>query len=239
MKLIVSGAMPTMERLAQLPESPAVLGHLWTPATANSLARQDRTGLEWACDNAAFGDQWSTEAFQAAVFDKIAVLTAGKGRPPLFVPAPDVVGDSKATAIMFEVWEPTLALAGVPLAFVAQDGAERQMLPWDRFSWLFVGGTRTYASGQWGEGPYTEWKESKAAADLIGEAKRRGKRVHVGRVNSLRRMKHFYDLQVDTVDGSSFSMFPDTYIPKFIEAISCWNNGRPTPTIKRVRKPKV
>ncbi len=218
MRLLISGATKSMERFAADPAIAPHVGHLWTPATGNSLDRVCGTGLPWAADNAAFGDQWDTEAFQKAAFLK--VVSAPK--PPLFLTVPDVVADSRATRDLFDIWQPLLALTRVPLAFVLQDGSENQLLPWDQFDTVFIGGSRRYASGIWGKGPFTEWKESKAAADLIREAKRRGKKVHAGRVNGLKRLRHFYDLDVDTADGSSLSMFPDTWVPRFVAALREW-----------------
>ena len=46
----------------------------------------------------------------------------------------------------------------------------------------------------------------------IIEAKERGKLVHVGRVNSLKRIQHFAPLGVDTCDGSGFSAWGDKRI---------------------------
>jgi hypothetical protein len=209
-----------MERFAADPAVAPHVGHLWTPATGNALARVCDTGLPWAADNAAFGEQWDTEAFQKAAFLK---LMAAPTRP-LFLTVPDVVADSRATLDLFLVWHKLLSVTRLPLAFVLQDGSEDQQLPWDLFSWVFVGGSRRYLSGQWGRGPYVEWKESAAAADLIREAKRRGKKVHAGRVNGLKRLRHFHDLGVDTADGSSLSMYPDTWVPKFVAALREWNS---------------
>jgi hypothetical protein len=213
-----------MERFAADPEVAPYIGHLWTPATGNSLDRQAQTGLVWASDNAAFGAQWNAEAFQKAVLLKIPASIANGNSRPLFVPCPDVVGDSRATLDLFHVWGPTMRAAGLSLAFVLQDGSENQLLPWSMIDAVFVGGSRRYLSGVWGKGPFTEWKESKAAADLIREAKRRGKKVHAGRVNGLKRLRHFYDLGVDTADGSSLSMYPDTWVPKFVNALRVWQS---------------
>jgi hypothetical protein len=143
---------------------------------------------------------------------------------PLFLTVPDVVADSRATLDLFRIWQPLLAPTRLPLALVLQDGSENQQLPWDLFEWVFVGGSRRYLSGQWGRGPYVEWKESDAAGDLIRGAKRRGKRVHAGRVNGLKRLRHFFDLGVDTADGSSLSMYADTWVPKFVDALRGWKN---------------
>jgi hypothetical protein len=215
-----------MERFAADPAVAPYVGHLWTPATGNSLARVCETGLPWAADNAAFGEQWDCEAFQKAAFLK---LMAAPTRP-LFLTVPDVVADSRATLRLFHIWHRFLSCTRLSLAFVLQDGSEDQQLPWDLFSWVFVGGSRRYLSGQWGRGPFTEWKESKAAADLIREAKRRGKRVHAGRVNGLKRLRHFFDLGVDTADGPSLSMYADTWVPKFVAALrECQHDARSTP----------
>ena len=82
----------------------------------------------------------------------------------------------------------------LPLAFVAQNAAEDLDLPWDRFVCLFLGGT-------------TDWKLSAAARDLAAEATRRGKLLHMGRVNSDKRLRYAYDLRCDTIDGTSYSRF--------------------------------
>jgi len=216
-----------MERFATNPEIAPLIGHLWTPATGNDVVRQSRTRLPWACDNAAFGQQWDAERFQKAILFKVHNCPVR----PLFVPVPDVVGDSRATLDLFFVWGPIMRAASLPLALVLQDGSENQLLPWHLFDTVFVGGSRRYLSGTWGRGPYVEWKESKAAADLIREAKRRGKRVHAGRVNGLKRLRHFHDLDVDTADGSSLSMYPDTWVPKFASALREWQNDAGSPLL--------
>ena len=226
MRLLISGATKSMERFATDPEVAPHIGHLWTPATGNSLDRVCGTGLPWAADNAAFGEQWDCEAFQKAAFLKVVSAPTR----PMFLTVPDVVADCRATLDLFDIWQPLLALTQVPLAFVLQDGSENQQLPWNLFNWVFVGGSRKYSSGQWGQGPYVEWKESEAAADLIREAKRRGKRVHAGRVNGLKRLRHFFDLDVDTADGSSLSMYPDTWVPKFVQALRKWRNDARSPS---------
>ena len=223
-KLLISGQTKSMERFAKDPELAPYIGHLWTPATGNSLSRQAATGLQWACDNAAFGDQWDTEAFEKAVLAKLAACPVA----PMFVPAPDVVGDAVATLVLFEIWlKACLEFAGVRLALVLQDGCEDQLLPWDQFDWVFVGGSRKHPDGRrfmrGDKGPYVEWKESKAAADMIREAKKRGKKVHAGRVNGMKRLRHFYDLNADTYDGSSFSMYADTWVPQFVAAVKQWD----------------
>lgn len=80
-------------------------------------------------------------------------------------------------------------------------------ISWDRFDWLFIGGT-------------TEWKLSQAVENLIDEAKRQGKKVHVGRVNSRQRFRRFVTLGADTADGTYLKFGPDTNLPKLLS----WTN---------------
>jgi hypothetical protein len=61
-------------------------------------------------------------------------------------------------------------------------------------------------------GGSTNWKEGPLVLPFIAEEKRQGKWVHVGRVNSLRRIKRFAELGADSFDGSGFSAWGDKRI---------------------------
>jgi hypothetical protein len=37
-------------------------------------------------------------------------------------------------------------------------------------------------------------------------------------------LRHFYDLDVDTADGSSLSMYADTWVPKFVSVLRDWKD---------------
>jgi len=143
----------------------------------------------WACDNEVFADKFTDGRY----FGHLERLSAWRGHC-LFVVAPDVIGDAKATLERYREYAYRCRHFG-PVAFVAQDGQEHLQLP-VAFDWLFIGGS-------------TEWKLGDAAAWCIGEAKRIGKQVHVGRVNSLKRMRHFATLGVDSVDGTFPCREPD------------------------------
>lgn len=205
MRLLVSGATKTMERLAG--RFAGCLGWLTTPAAGNRLdGLIGSSGLPWAIDNGAFSGL-DESAFRS-------LLTKSVGRPGcLFVAVPDVVGNARATLDYFRVWSGEVRASGHPLAFVGQDGAEELEIPWDEFGAWFIGGTTT-------------WKLSRASANLAAEAKRRGKWVHMGRVNSLRRIRTAYDFGCDSVDGTSMSMFGDRYIPKFCRWIESLDSQR-------------
>jgi hypothetical protein len=215
MQLLVSGAMPTVEKLAQL--GTAHLGAFWTPATGNSLDRMEGWGLPYGIDNGCFvlrsdnspaNRRKVLDGFMRYVWVKHWERKAG----PVFVAVPDVVGSHAGTLRSFCGWWPMLSPLDLPLAFVAQNGATPANIPWDLFPALFVGGTAD------DEGD--EWKISPAAAAVMHEAKRRGKWVHVGRVNSRERVRWCVANGADSVDGSGFSYHPDTNIPKGLDWIA-------------------
>lgn len=122
----------------------------------------------------------------------------------LFAAVPDVVGDHNGTLTRFEQYGHDVERAGWPVAFVGQDGATVPTTPWPYFDCYFVGGS-------------TEWKMS-GAFELAAEARRRGKWVHVGRVNSWRRYQQWMH-HADSCDGTLLSYGP----AKNIERIKKWN----------------
>jgi hypothetical protein len=180
--LLVSGATKVMATI----EHPS-LGTLLVPGNGNKPA-----GKPWACDNGAFS------GFREKAFLKM--LGKVRGLPGcLWVAAPDVVCNCPATLALFDKWEPTIREMGFPVALVAQNGLTIAATPWARLDCLFIGGDDAFKLGA-------------ETRSLVTEAKRRGKLVHMGRVNSLRRIRYAYEIGVDSVDGSSFSKFSKRWI---------------------------
>lgn len=155
--------------------------------------------MMWAADNDAFN------GFKPGPFRDM--LRKWQGLPRcLFVACPDVVADWKATHRLFDVWEPEIRHHMLPVAYVTQDGVPREYVPWHRIDAIFVGGTDAHKLGD-------------EAARLTVEAKARRKWVHMGRVNSGKRVMWARDLGVDSIDGTSVSMFTDTHLPTRIEQV--------------------
>lgn len=150
----------------------------------------------WAADNGCFaaGDRFDLGGYLCWL---ATLPTAGC----LFAVAPDVVGDARAT------WErsrrvlPAIRRLGFPAALVAQDGLDVAALDWDAFDCLFVGGTTAY-------------KLSEAAYGAVREAKRRGKWAHMGRVNSLRRLRAASMGGYDSADGTFLKFGPEKNAPR-------------------------
>ncbi len=183
MRILVSGSTKTVAALA--PRWPDHLGILLTPGNWNTVESVVATGLPWGIDNGAYS------GFDPDAFRRLVSRAAGQPRL-LWVACPDVVGDARGTADLFAQWGPELHAFSLPVAFVLQDGQESLPLPCAEA--YFVGGT-------------TAWKLSQAAGDVAAEGKRRGALLHVGRVNSLRRLQTALSIGADSVDGSGYSRF--------------------------------
>jgi hypothetical protein len=121
----------------------------------------------------------------------------------LFAVAPDVVGNAEATYARSLPYLPTVRQLGFPVAFVTQDGCHSDLVPWGQFDWLFVGGSDA-------------WKLSEPSWRLVAEAKQRGLMVHMGRVNSWRRLKACALSGVDSADGTYLAFGPDVNWPKMV-----------------------
>ena len=179
MKFLYDGPAKRLEELQ--PKHPVILGQLLTPLT--SFRYLD---CPFGVDNGAFS------RFDAKRFSTLLKRQLAERSKCLFVAAPDVIGSARRTLEVFDTWGPRLE--GWPVALVLQDGQEDLPVPWPLVAAVFVGGT-------------TEWKMSKAAADLVKTALMVGKHVHVGRVNTPARFKYFADLGANTCDGSGVSRY--------------------------------
>ena len=155
-------------------------------------------GAAWCADNGCFSDRWDEGKWWAFLTDN-----ADRTSSCLFAVAPDVVGDAAATLEKSAPWLPQIRALGYPVAFVAQDGLEVLPVPWDDFDALFIGGS-------------TKWKLGHHAREIAAEAKRRGKWVHMGRVNSERRFRYAAAIGCDSADGTYLTFGPDVNLPKLL-----------------------
>jgi hypothetical protein len=153
-------------------------------------------GWRWAADNDAYSD-WNPDRYRR-------MLDGIWGLPGcLFVTAPDVVGDADRTLELFEEWYDDLNAVLQPLALVAQDGLTTDRVPWRQIDALFIGGT-------------TEFKMGDTARELVAEAQRHGKWVHMGRVNGHRRIRYAKAIGCDSFDGTSLSWFRDRWLLEYL-----------------------
>ena len=193
------------------------LGLLVTPDTAGpgSRARYHdhiRHYPAWAADNGCYAKPERYDGGPGPLLTWLDSFPVAERRRCLFATAPDVlrrtadgtvIGDAAATLEHGLPVLPKIRSLGYPAALVAQDGVEHMALPWDAFDVLFIGGS-------------TEWKLSAAVARLSLLAVVRGKHVHMGRVNSLRRVRIAQDAGCHTVDGTYLAFGPNTNLPKLL-----------------------
>ncbi len=168
----------------------------------------------WAGDNGAFTKAkggFSAEKFRI-MLNRPALLAARSTCQ--FIVAPDklivlpcgtVIGDAQGTLDQFEAWALEIRALGYPVALVAQNGLENLMhlVPWHLVDVLFIGGS-------------TEWKLSSEAAACVMGALMRGKRVHMGRVNSGKRMLRAQAMGCDTADGTFLAFGPTKNLPRLL-----------------------
>lgn len=169
------------------------LGVIETPLQQNRPV----PGAAWIADNGCYG-----KGFRETRWWGWLRQQAGR-RGCVFATAPDVVGDAAATLRRSAPWLPRLRELGYAAAFVGQDGLEDLTVPWDDFDCLFLGGTTT-------------WKVSPEAAELADEARARGKWLHMGRVNSIVRLRYASWLHCDSVDGTYITYGPDINLPRLL-----------------------
>lgn len=180
------------------------LGRLVQPRHYSAIEQTAEAGIPWAADNDCF-QGLNADAYRKMVA-RIAFLPGC-----LFLVAPDVVGRADLTDHLWRQWRPELAESGLPLAYVAQDGVETP--PWAEMDALFIGGT-------------TLFKLSPQVERLVKGAKDRGKWVHMGRVNTDRRILFAGAIGCDSFDGSKFSKWRRTWLRDGLTAAGAQSQGR-------------
>ncbi len=144
----------------------------------------------WAADNACYppDESWSPAKWlrMLGTIDDLDEETKAKC---LYLLAPDMPCDHQKTVERFRKWLPALRVLGLPVAFAIQDGATVDTVPWDEFEVAFLAGS-------------TEWKTGEEAYIMATEARRRGKWVHMGRVNSWERLDWASTIGCDSADGT-------------------------------------
>lgn len=204
--------------------SAGLLDFIDTPAQGNVPI----PGVPRALDNGCFGKGYPGDpAWFAWLLRQVAA-----GGEFAFAVAPDVVGQAGPSLERSLPWLPQIRDLGLPAALVAQNGLTEQGTPWAEFDVLFIGGCvecpdhgptlEAVKTGHgahqrffcpWCEVEIFDWKLGPDARCLVAEAKGRGKRVHMGRVNSGERFRYARLIGCDSVDGTILAKYPDKRLP--------------------------
>ncbi len=215
------------------------IGQMCTPAEGRQpIEILDAAGevVDWvrfAADNGCYGgkfpgpDPW---------YAWLTRLVTGRERRCLFAVAPDEfnpVHRDDMGRVSLHRSLPFLAdirALNIPVALVAQNGLTPDMVPWTDIDVVFLGGCRRCRNcGWWPDfasllgstcpdcGRSTEeWKLGVDAHRLSIAARDRGKRVHMGRLNSGRRKRIAEVFGCDTSDGTFLAFGPDTNLPRLL-----------------------
>jgi len=151
---------------------------LRTPLTKYALA-----GVPYGLDNGCF------KRFEKRTW--LRLLEEARSNPPKFVCLPDIVGDARRTLELFGMFQEQTI--GLPRCLVLQDGIGDHSIDWYGLEAVFVGGSDNF-------------KVSQEAMAACKAAKMLGKWVHVGRVNTVQRLKVWMDV-ADSIDGSGISKY--------------------------------
>lgn len=184
--LATASTKPVRDAMAQ-----GLLGQLRTPDVGHVLV----PGAIWAADNGCFNAKTFTVEKWRTWLDK-------QPRTPLWAAVPDVLCDHRATVARWAEHADWVHEHGFRAAFVAQNGCPPHGVPDDADA-VFIGGD-------------TEWKLSIAAHRICQAGKDRGLMVHMGRVNTLRRLRIAADFGCDSVDGTLLTFGPDKNLPALI-----------------------
>lgn len=160
---------------------PGKIGHLYSPGGQ----RGPYEFMPFGLDNGAFGAFVRKRLWDPEPWMQLLDWVKLRGAIPQWVIVPDVVGDRCGTIASWQEWSPVARRYGWPLAFAVQDGMDHQDVP-SNAEVIFVGGT-------------TNWKWS-----TIGLWASRFPRVHVGRVNTYRRLIQCDRLGIESVDGTGW-----------------------------------
>lgn len=162
-----------------------------TPKQGNAAVAD----VAWCADNGCFSDKWVEAEWWAWL-----ETNAYRADSCVFAVLPDVVANAWETLKRSLPWVDRVHSLGYQTAYVIQDGQENVPMPWRAIDVVFVGGS-------------TEWKLGGYARNLVAEAKARGKWVHMGRVNSERRLRYAETIGCDSVDGTYIAFGPDLNLP--------------------------
>jgi len=170
--------------------------------------------ISYALDNDAFAAWTNGKPWDEGAFFEMLQETKLQPVKPLWVIVPDVVGDLEATKNNWKQYADRIAGFGWPLAFAVQDGMTREDVPTDA-AVVFVGGSD---DRNW------KWRTAHYWCDHF-------ERVHIGRVNSVRRVRYSEKIGAESADGSSWFRDPSRSRLKDLEN---WLSGQPDDQIEMI-----
>ena len=200
------------------------LDQITTPASRNLI----EPGAAWCADNGIYSNAYPGDGQYLRW-----LLSLPSPEHCRFAVAPDVVADHSATLERSWPMLRRIRALDLPVALCAQNGATPDDMPWDYIDVVFLAGVVECIACGWtprltdlpatacAEGhALTEWKTGSVASAITAEAKSRGKWVHMGRVNSRRRLMTARYMGCDSADGTYLAFGPDVNLKRLLS----WTN---------------
>lgn len=180
------------------------VGMIITPSSWRSEEKRD---CEYALDNGVWEAFLQNRSWDDRMHDNwTRMLCKVKNKMPLWVLLPDTVADWGRTVHLASNYVSTVRQKGFPVAIALQDGCNfKQVLDFSP-DWVFVAGS-------------DEWKDSNIAP-ACRYFHDMGIKVHVGRVNTMDRIKLCFEAGVDECDGTSLNRFTNKNSPQMARWLS-------------------
>lgn len=166
-----------------------LIGYLASPLAGNRVPN----GVTWAADNGCF----NADTFN---IHRWVDWLNRQPRTALWATVPDAVGDHDATLELWHKWAPVVTDLGFRPAFVIQNGCASLASVPNNAAAVFVGGD-------------TRYKLSETARIIVQHF---DGPTHMGRVNSLRRLRLASAWGIDTVDGTFLAYAPDLNLERLL-----------------------
>lgn len=179
-------------RTAEFFYNPDVFGCIFSYRQTGKQFVALENGCRWMLDNGAFSgkfvfQQWLKNMDRMMKYQHNCLGIICPDSVFLNANGQFVKGDWERTLENLNRYRDFIVDRGFPVSYVLQDDHPPHLIPYDLFDCLFVGGT-------------TLWKLSYSVESIARVARRNKKYIHVGRVNSVKRMKQCY--WADSYDGN-------------------------------------
>lgn len=158
------------------------LGHLYAPDYRHS----PYPWLPYVLDNGAYSAFVKKQSFNREAFEGLLRWALSQRFAPQWIVVPDVVTDAMGTLRQWYYWEERLRAVGFKLALAVQDGIRLEDARAAKADIIFVGGS-------------TDWKWS-----TVEMWCKEFPRVHVGRVNSPKRLYEVHGYGAESCDGTGW-----------------------------------
>ena len=139
-----------------------------------------------------------------------------------FVVAPDIIGDPIGTLQNAETWLPKIRSYGFKVALAAQDGLQHMQddIPFGEFDVFFIGGSTPFKHCR----NVNSGRFEPKIVEMWDSVKHRKIPIHMGRVNSEKRLNMNSALGGSSADGTFLKHGDKINLPKLVKWLDHYNS---------------